>query len=68
VSHKLDFSYDDWRDILTVEGAQYSGDLFRALARGLQLNQPFMIIERKDGVVTIQTLYEDTSNWLVEKK
>ena len=58
---RLNFSYEeptpDGRgDILTIEGFRYSGELFRLWAgKGiLRLGEPFRIIKREDGVITIQ--------------
>lgn len=53
----LSISYDEQRDILTIEGYDYSGSLFRAMAGtevglGLALNQPMVIVERKDRLIT----------------
>lgn len=54
----LNFAYDADRDVLTVEGVAYSGDLFRAWAAyGLVVNTPFVITRRRDdGAVTIERL------------
>jgi hypothetical protein len=51
----LSFSYDIERDVLTIEGLQYSGDLFREFSVGLQLNTPFEIVKR-DNVITIHRI------------
>ena len=52
---KLDFSYDESNDILTVEGLKFSGDLFRRFSSSLPLGQPFMLLGRDGGVITIFT-------------
>jgi hypothetical protein len=57
----LSFSYDGERDVLTVEGMAYSGQLFRAFAGtddgvGLSLHTPFIIRRRDDGVIEVALL------------
>lgn len=51
----LSFQYDAHLDILTVEGIRYSGSLFRGLGIGA-IGTAFRLTERRDGVVTLQTL------------
>ena len=47
---ELQFEYDETRDLLTVEGQQYSGDLFRAWGKdGLPVGAVFRIVKRADG-------------------
>jgi len=59
---KLNFNYDPDIDVMTIEGVKYHGDLFRSFSEnGLELNQPFKIVQRdKDGTI-LETLreYED---------
>jgi hypothetical protein len=57
----LNFSYDEERDILTIEDLKYSGDLFRAFAheKYLALNQPFEIVNRDNDTITIHKIQED---------
>ncbi len=45
---RLNFSYNETLDVLTIEGVQYHGDLFRSFAfeHMLPLNEPF-VIERR---------------------
>jgi len=63
----LNYFYDESRDVMVIEGMNYSGELFRAFAEGgLELYIPFDFIERKDGVVTIRRLIS-TSRHLVRK-
>ena len=52
----LEFSYDAVRDILTVEGVQYDGNLFRALGtKGLAVGETLKIVNRSaDGVISLQ--------------
>lgn len=53
----LTFNYDPARDILMVDGMQYSGAFFRALNKGgIPLNTPFKVIERSETVITIERL------------
>ena len=55
----LQFEYDETKDLLIIEGMKYSGDLFRALSEsGLAVGEYLRIIERKDGVVTFETIRE----------
>jgi len=51
---KLDFAYDPWTDVMTIEGFRYSGALFRDLATGLPSNRWFQVVSRDDGVITIR--------------
>lgn len=55
----LTFSYDEAQDILTIEGIRYSGNFFRELSsEGLPLGMSFKIVERGDGVVVVQRVWE----------
>jgi hypothetical protein len=50
----LNFSYNEFADVLTVEGIHYSGGIFREWSeRGLAVNEPFFIFRRRDGVLDI---------------
>ena len=50
----LNFHYDEFTDILTVEGIRYSGRVFREWSKhGLKVNEPFFIFRRKDGVLDL---------------
>jgi hypothetical protein len=50
----LNFSYNEFTDILTVEGIDYSGRVFREWSEhGLKVNEPFFIFRRKDGVLDL---------------
>lgn len=53
----LDVSYDPRSDLLKVDGYVYAGDLFRTMTL-LPLNQPFEIVRRQDGVITVHDLRE----------
>ena len=60
---RLTFSYEEPpRDVLTIEGIPYSGELFRALAGkgatvALALNEPFKIVRRDDdGVIVVERI------------
>jgi len=35
----LDFSYDDRRDLLTIEGVEYQGEYFRERAKEIRIKQ-----------------------------
>ena len=53
----LDYSYNKKKDVLTVEGVQYSGDFFRAMSKaGIALNEPFKIVRRDDDTITIERI------------
>ena len=53
----LDFSYDAEHDILTVEGLQYTGELFRSWsAHGLPLFAIFRLINRENTCITLERL------------
>ena len=52
----LEFSYDHARDVIEIEGINYSGALFRFLGGAFALNKPMMIIENKDKLLTVQQL------------
>lgn len=50
----LDFSYDESRDQMTIEGVRYSGALFRDLGAGLPIGRWFRIVHRApDGNLII---------------
>jgi hypothetical protein len=53
----LNFSYDPFTDGMTIEGTRYSGELFRAFAKGgLAIGEDLKKINRADSVVTIRRL------------
>ncbi len=46
---KLQFEYDETKDVLTIEGIQYSGELFRDWsANGMPVGQVFSIEKRSE--------------------
>jgi hypothetical protein len=51
----LQFSYDQAKDVITIEGIKYAGDLFRGLGFGLQHGQLFRVVSRDAGVLTLQS-------------
>ena len=53
--NKLEFSYNAEHDIITIEGINYSGEMFRAFG-SIKLNTPFQIISRENGSITVQQL------------
>ena len=60
MSYTLDFEYDELRDIMTIEGMKYSGELFKAFAEGgLPVGEHLKIIKREDGVVTFQRITDE---------
>lgn len=40
--------------IIEIEGSRFSYEFFRGIGHGFKLNQPFVIIEREDGIVTVR--------------
>lgn len=52
----LNFSYDAESDCLTIEGLKYSGEIFRKLGGAFQIGIPFILLNRKDGVVTVKAI------------
>lgn len=57
MSGPLSFSYDAPTDILTVEGLEFSGQFFRALAeRGVPIGSVVRIEDRLDGVLWVNDL------------
>lgn len=51
----LTFDYDQEKDIITIEGINYSGDFFRALGEdGLPIGIPFVISKRGNGIFLIE--------------
>jgi hypothetical protein len=54
----LSFSYDAEMDEMTIEGMRFSGGFFRAFSKDLNVGEPFEIIKREDGVITVHSLRE----------
>ena len=50
----LQFSYDEARDVLTIEGIRYSGELFRGIGLETPVGAWIQIVKREDGVVTLR--------------
>jgi len=47
------------KQVVKIEGINYHFDLFRGFGTGrsgIALNQPFQVIERKDGVIVIEKI------------
>jgi hypothetical protein len=42
---------DDERDIITIYGIDYSGELFRGLGFSLREDEWFQILKREDGLI-----------------
>lgn len=53
VRQPLQFAYDGIEDVLTVEGIQYSGEMFRQLGGAFPIGVPLTIVARKDGVLAV---------------
>lgn len=49
----LSFEYDEIADVLTVEGINYSGDIFRQMGGMMEVGQVFQLTARADGVLCI---------------
>ena len=43
---KLNFSYDEDKDIITIEGVNYSGDIFRQVGGAFPIGKKFSITKR----------------------
>jgi len=56
---RLNVRQDVKKQVVKIEGINYSFDLFRGFGTGrsgIALNQPFQVIERKDGVIVIEKI------------
>jgi len=52
------------KQIVKIEGIKYAFHLFRGFGTGkssIALNQPFEVVERKDGAITIKKIKNDQS-------
>ena len=58
----LNFSYDYSKDVMTIDGIKYSGELFRGLAFKIVEDEYFQIIERENGVITVQVTRSDNND------
>ena len=47
---KLNFTYNEAEDVLTVEGVNYSGELFRQLGFG-PVESYYQLVDRHNGVL-----------------
>lgn len=66
---KLDFSYDEERDVFMIEGVKWSGELLRAVGvNGVPVGSIIKIDKRDDGIVTFDRMYdtEQASNLMRE--
>lgn len=55
--------YDDFNDVLTIEGVRYSGELFRALSqKGFETGQRFMYVRYPDGTFSIEKVKHRQDN------
>lgn len=52
----LRFSYDDICDVLTIEGVDYHGSVFRELGGMLPIGVPFILTARDAGGIAIQRI------------
>lgn len=53
MSRPLRISYDEITDVVTIEGIQWTGQLFRNLSEWVGVPGCFIIERRSDGVVEI---------------
>jgi hypothetical protein len=54
---ELAFSYEPGRDVLTIEGVEYSGELFRQL--GIAPPGSWMRIVKRERVLTVFTVPDE---------
>lgn len=54
----LKIDYDQRNDTVTIEGVTYAGIVFRELGKFMPLGQLFRLVNREDGVVTIERVKE----------
>jgi hypothetical protein len=64
----LEFSYDETRDQMTIEGRKYSADFFRFFADHNDGRLFRFVSSNDDGVVTIQTLDLATAIGLLKSR
>jgi len=55
----IDIETDDVKKVITINGLKYSYEMFDAFSGGFKLNEPFMIIEREDGTITVEKYDKD---------
>jgi hypothetical protein len=53
---KLSAHFDTPTDVLTIAGIRYHGEVFRQLGGALPVGAEFKLVNREDGVLTIQNL------------
>jgi len=53
----LNIEQDDSRDTVTIESIVFSQEVFRQLCDFLPLGQPFALVSRDNGVLTVKRLY-----------
>ncbi len=57
---KLQFEYDEEKDVMTIEGMKYSGDFFRIfLSEGLDIGESFVLAKQEDGIITFERKRDD---------
>lgn len=57
----LDFLYDKDADVLTVNGQAYSGQLFRAFAKGgMPSGSLFEFFRHPNGMFSVRVIYDPT--------
>jgi hypothetical protein len=60
----LAYDYDEERDVITIEGLHYAGDLFREFGRAMPLETPLKITERTaDGVLCLTQIEPGDVDW-----
>lgn len=49
MKHELNYSYDPYSDVMTIEGQKFSGELLRFLASSPPIGVLFRVISNVDG-------------------
>ena len=60
MKNTINAKIDIIKGTINLYGVDYSLDLFESYAETMPLYQPFQLIKREDGVITIQTLGKTT--------
>lgn len=59
---ELNIEYKQKQDEVIIEGVRYSGEFFRSLSKdGISIGEPFVILKRRDGILTIKSIKEEIS-------
>ena len=55
---KLDLKLDEDRQVVEIGGEKYAYDVFRAMGKLMPVGSLFRLVDREDGVITIEQIYE----------